>query len=890
MTETIKAEIKGTVSGQVAVGNYILQIGDVNGGVVNVAPPTAQPVIEPRARPVNMKPRQFPSLLDRGAETASIKSAFETSAPVSIFGMGGMGKTSLLRRVAHLPEANNFSDGVVYLSAKDQGLDDLLQLLFDAFHDSPPNIKPTDGEIRNGLQDIKALILLDDISLDRDSIEALLNDMPSSMFVFASMDRSLWGEGQIVSLHGLPEDEALMLFEKELGRSLSDPERASVKEVISALEDQPLRILHIASSARETGKSISEIRDQLQGQDSDAAVAQFSLGTLSESEKKILAVLAAAGDAVVPFQHVANLSEVNQPKKILDGLMILGLVQAHSPRYSLTAVMARTLPNMWNLSTWEDAWIDYFSKWTDQQPTRGLMEDAADVLLTVMHKANDKKRWQDVIRLGRAIEQSLVFLKRWQAWSEILDLILAAAQSLGDRKVEAWALHQLGSRALCIEMNDQARETLTQALNIRQAIGDKAGLAITQHNLSLLSKPPSPPKNRKRGGPGRWLSRGFMGLLILATIAGLVTATVSAIGEDKLPPPISQIIAPFLGSTLPLLASSPSPLPTEPFTPTDASTPTTPTLIIPDTGATNMPTRTLTWTPTQTRTFTPTPSRTPTPTRTSTTTPTPITQTGLPDLGVIISGPASVIAGSSVAINVEVSNAGNGLAPGTLSSGSAGYMADVVLSSDTFMPSGWGIYSPDYREDVLLLGGRFSNTPDVAAGQQISIQDVNPGTPANTPAGNYYICVRVDPGAVVAESNEMNNVSCAPIRIDTPIPPDITPPEIKNIYVSDSKVNYPFDYCGSKTTLYVSAEVYDDQSDIKYVTLYYAYDYSDKLQIPMTLNGKDTYQATIDAGIEADKYLGGKDGILFISIEAVDGAGNSNSKDYGEVGVVYCPG
>jgi len=59
MTETIKAEIKGTISGQVAVGNYILQIGDVNGGVVNVAPPTAQPVIEPRPRPVNMKPRPF---------------------------------------------------------------------------------------------------------------------------------------------------------------------------------------------------------------------------------------------------------------------------------------------------------------------------------------------------------------------------------------------------------------------------------------------------------------------------------------------------------------------------------------------------------------------------------------------------------------------------------------------------------------------------------------------------------------------------------------------------------------------------------------------------------------------------------------------------------------
>ncbi len=515
MTDTIKAEIKGTVSSQVAVGNYILQFGDVNGGIVNVASPTAQPMIEPRARPVNMKPRPFPSLLDRAVETASIKSAFETSVPVSIFGMGGMGKTSLLRRVAHLPKANKFADGVVYLSAKDQGLDDLLQLLFDAFHTSPPNTKPTDGQIRNGLQDIQALILLDDISLERDSIESLLNTMPASMFVFASMDRSLWGEGQIVSLHGLPEHEALMLFEKELGRSLSDLETAAVKEILSTLEDQPLRILHIASSVRETGRSISDIRDQLQGVDSDTAVVQFSLALLSEFQKKILAVLAAA-DAVVPFQHVANLSEVHQPKKILDSLMVLGLVQAHSPRYSLTAVTARTLPNLWDLTAWEDTLINYFSSWIIQQPNRGLMEDAMDVLLAVIQKADDKKRWQDVIQLGCAIEGSLVFLKRWQAWSGILSMILAAARVSGERKAEGWALHQLGSRALCIGMNDQARKMLTQALDIRQAIGDKAGMAITKHNLDVMNKIPSPPKTRKRGGTGRWF--GILGGIVFAAI------------------------------------------------------------------------------------------------------------------------------------------------------------------------------------------------------------------------------------------------------------------------------------------------------------------------------------------------------------------------------------
>jgi hypothetical protein len=870
MTESIKAEIKGTVSGQVAVGNYILQIGDINGGIVNVVPPTAQPVIEPRARPVNMKPRPFPSLLDRGAETATIKSALEMSVPVSVFGTGGMGKTSLLRRVAHLPEANNFSDGIVYLSAKDQGLDDLLQLLFDAFHTSPPNTKPTDGQIRNGLEDIKALILLDDISLERDAIEALLNDMPASMFVFASMDRSLWGEGQIVSLHGLPDDEALMLFEKELGRSLSDSERASVKEVLSMLEDQPLRILQIASSSRESEKSLSEIRDQLQGQDTDAAVVQFALGNLSESQKKVLAVLGAAG-AVVPFQHVANLSEVNRPKQTLDSLMVLSLVQAHSPRYSLTAVMARTLPNLWNLSAWEDILIDYFSRWTDGQPTRGLMEDTTDVLLAVMQKANDKKRWQDVIQLGRAVEESLVFLKRWQAWSELLNLTLAAARALGDQKVEAWALHQLGSRALCIGLNDQAQDFLGRALNIRQLIGDQDGLAVTQHNLDTLLHPPTP-QVKKNGRPPRWLGKGFMGLIILAVTAGLVTTTVSAISGNKLAPPISQIIAPFLGSKSTLLASSPSPLLTKPFTSTDASKPTTHTLLIPDTGATNVPTGPLTITVTQTKatTYSPTtrtltPSSTPTPTRTPTSTPTslgpkiftPIAQIlGVEcDSGLTLSIHIRIISESGISSYSVWSTWGGG---GQIDQSFSAPLPTVI---DQVVVHTHAILDPVDRQHQV---GLKVTTPDNS--QPIYIYALEPG--GRCP-GHFQPPITLTP------------TFTAP-------PPDITPPDIGSITVSDKEADYPYT-CNFSTTITVITTVNDDSSGVNYVTLYYDYD-GNKLLATMAQVDKDTYQTTIDVGNEAGQYFGGKDGILYISIEAVDKAGNFNSKGYGAVPVHYCTG
>ncbi len=93
-------KIGGNVTdAQIAVGNYILQIGDVNGGIVNVAPPSAPIKFERRTKHVSLKPRPFPSLLDRAEESASIKSAIHSSASVTLFGESGIGKTSLLRNV-----------------------------------------------------------------------------------------------------------------------------------------------------------------------------------------------------------------------------------------------------------------------------------------------------------------------------------------------------------------------------------------------------------------------------------------------------------------------------------------------------------------------------------------------------------------------------------------------------------------------------------------------------------------------------------------------------------------------------------------------------------------------------------------------------------------------
>jgi hypothetical protein len=76
--------------------------------------------------------------------------------------------------------------------------------------------------------------------------------------------------------------------------------------------------------------------------------------------------------------------------------------------------------------------------------------------------------------------------RRWGAWTQVLQWGLVAAQSTNNQPGTAWALHQLGTRALCLEDFPKSYTFLTQALQLRQALGDPIGIEITRHNLNLL--------------------------------------------------------------------------------------------------------------------------------------------------------------------------------------------------------------------------------------------------------------------------------------------------------------------------------------------------------------------------------------------------------------------
>lgn len=145
-------------------------------------------------------------------------------------------------------------------------------------------------------------------------------------------------------------------------------------------------------------------------------------------------------------------------------------------------------------------------------------------------------------------------------------------------------------------------------------------------------------------------------------------------------------------------------------------------------------------------------------------------------------GGTNYVIGDNLLISFRVMNRppATATAPGTLSANTSGWMVDIVLSTDDNVPAGFAGYSPNWREDVLLRGGRMSRTNDLAPGQEqlfngptVMLGGPPPRPydylsfpmPAGVRPGNYFVCVVSDPNNVIAETNEINNATCQPITI-----------------------------------------------------------------------------------------------------------------------------
>jgi hypothetical protein len=155
-----------------------------------------------------------------------------------------------------------------------------------------------------------------------------------------------------------------------------------------------------------------------------------------------------------------------------------------------------------------------------------------------------------------------------------------------------------------------------------------------------------------------------------------------------------------------------------------------------------------------------------------------------PDLTVEMHGRSDHAGGQTyfpaapVQFDFRVLNIGDAPAPGAAIA-KKGYTIDVVLSQDNAVRPGLARYRASFTDDVLLRGGHFRDTRDLAPGadqawigpERLLGSPPRPYTylgfplPTGLSPGTYFLCVHVDPDNRVAENNELNNATCMAITI-----------------------------------------------------------------------------------------------------------------------------
>ena len=479
------ASLYSSIAGQIVVGRYLLHVGGSCGGVVEETSAGVSTHIRPRPTPIFLRPGSTRGLIDREKELTAALAAVDAGLSIEVSGEPGIGKSAFLHQLAHHSGAAAFVDGVAYIGARHQSSTDILQLVFEAFYESDHVCKPTLADIRRGLEDKQALILIDDVHLPHHEMELVLDVAPRSALALATRKRCLFGELRSVALEGLPPREAVILLEREVGRPITVAERSPAATLCASLGGHPLRIRQAASAIRDHGISIDVLaRDVAQ----ENLIGELMVSA-DEKQRRALCALASTG-VPIPVQHISALAEAPDVESALSVLVRRGLVVRGQSRYRLVDGVHDQLRRTEDLKPWINRTITYFTAWAERyrRSPNTLLEES-EALLRAQQDAIEAQRWGEALRVGRLLAPALVLAARWGAWAIALDCCLAAAKAMKDRSAEAWTLHEMGTRALCLGESGTARGLLSQALKLRETMEDGDAIAASRRNLSYVLAP-----------------------------------------------------------------------------------------------------------------------------------------------------------------------------------------------------------------------------------------------------------------------------------------------------------------------------------------------------------------------------------------------------------------
>ncbi len=467
-------------------------------------------------------PRQ--PILGREQQLADALRAIQQGRPIEFHADCGYGKTTLLQHIVASVSERYGAAGCIYLRADRDRVEDLLQQLVTDLYSSDQPVKLTPGECTQLLGQAGLIIAVDDAPADPAQVGYLLDVLSGCTLVIGSARRVPVRRGSSHDLAGLPVNAALSLLAAGLGRPLTSQELPAAQDLVAAVGGQPLHLKQAAALVQDGSHSIASLARQAAAD--PAALDRFSIGALTDRERRALAVLAFAAGALLPGEVVDVVGQVAQLGECLQLLHRRGLAEQRHDRFGLPICKAESYRAMLLGDLQLGSSVAGLCNWlATRDPAASESLSGANAALAIMEFAAARRDWMAVVQLARAAEQILFIAARWEAWHHALSQGLAAAKASDPTAAEAFFSHQLGSLELCLDHVDEASRLLRHALALREQAGDRDGADLTRQNLQLLELPPAPATPRPR--VPRPVATALIAVL---TVLGLVVGAVAIAG------------------------------------------------------------------------------------------------------------------------------------------------------------------------------------------------------------------------------------------------------------------------------------------------------------------------------------------------------------------------
>ncbi|MFQ5426633.1 MAG: hypothetical protein ACE5EV_06105, partial [Gaiellales bacterium] len=292
------------MSGEIVVGGRLLVCGALYGA--EVMAPTEDPASTERTPPIILRP-DAGHTVDREVELEELESSVAAGAIVQIVGEHGVGRTTLLRHLAHGASTDDSPDGVIYVAGRGLRLEDLLGALYDAVVVSSGRTHATPGEVSRALGNKRLLVIIDDLELAPSEADELAGMLPSSALVVATRPGLAVRDAKVIPLGGLPIDASTSLLAEAFGQEPGESERETAMAIASAVGGNPSRLLQAAALCDFSWPRLAELADQISAS-GPSVLVQTALGSLSEVEQRVLAAVALPDGAPVHGRHLQSLS------------------------------------------------------------------------------------------------------------------------------------------------------------------------------------------------------------------------------------------------------------------------------------------------------------------------------------------------------------------------------------------------------------------------------------------------------------------------------------------------------------------------------------------------------------------------------------------------------